>query len=104
MSTRTSPLGQHLGQRLGPGAGLDPVLGPGRDRVPRPTTPGDLGDRSQGSQVRLPWWALALPAAAFLVLFALLDAGPAAAGGSGTGAGGAAHLAGALGSLLFRLI
>ncbi|MEU5053653.1 hypothetical protein [Streptomyces sp. NPDC021096] len=40
-------------------------------------------------QTRLPWWALALPAAAFVALFSLL-ASPASAdsGESGPGSGG----------------
>ncbi|WP_037905855.1 hypothetical protein [Actinacidiphila yeochonensis] len=82
MSTRTS----HLGQRQ-----------------PRPTGPRDPDSRADGTRATLPWWALALPAAAFFALLALLDAGPARGAGSGAGAAQAAHLATALGTLLSRL-
>ncbi|GAA0489619.1 hypothetical protein ABZ951_17595 [Streptomyces sp. NPDC046215] len=39
-------------------------------------------------QTRLPWWALALPAAAFVALFVLLAAPASAHSGSSPGAGG----------------
>ncbi|MCG7524653.1 hypothetical protein MHW47_09410 [Streptomyces sp. OfavH-34-F] len=56
---------------------------PARTQHPRPTHPA-----SSGADVRLPWWAVALPALAFAALL-LLIAGPgqaqAATGESATG-------------------
>ncbi|WP_329141383.1 hypothetical protein OG552_07485 [Streptomyces sp. NBC_01476] len=66
-----------------------------------PAAPGP--EKAARVQTRLPWWAIALPAAAFATLLALLSAGPADA--SALPAGDTlTHLATALGALLQHLL
>jgi hypothetical protein len=68
--------------------------------------PGHLrgGRAGRQAQTRLPWWALALPVAAFVTLLMLLSGGSADASTPSAAPAGLAHLAAALGALVHHLL
>nr|WP_202238436.1 hypothetical protein [Streptomyces sp. SN-593] len=60
--------------------------------------------RGPAAQTRVPWWAVALPVAAFAVLLALLSGGTAHASTAATGGDLFGRLATVLGALLRHLV
>jgi hypothetical protein len=60
--------------------------------------------RAAGVQTRLPWWAVALPAAAFAALLGLITAGSAGAAAPQAGGDTFGRIASVIGALLHHLL
>lgn len=76
------------------------------ERQPRPGG-GAPGGKTPMVQTRLPWWAIALPVAAFVTLLALLGSGSADASTAASGTDAFSSFAGlltALGDLVRHLL
>ncbi|WSS24259.1 hypothetical protein OG519_06775 [Streptomyces sp. NBC_01190] len=73
-------------------------------RAARRDRPAPLPERPAPVQTRLPWWAVALPAAAFAALLGLLSAGPADASAAAPAAETLGRLVAAFGALLQHLL
>ncbi|MEE4541375.1 hypothetical protein V2S66_05265 [Streptomyces sp. V4-01] len=60
--------------------------------------------KAAGVQTRLPWWAVALPAAAFAALLTLISAGSAGAAAPSAGGDAFGGIASVIGALLHHLL